>query len=167
VARFLDQRGVRHAVAGAIALHAHGLTRATSDLDLVVEVEAQEALLGFLDSLGYERLYVSEGFSNHLHSEPAWGRLDFIYVDHHTADLLFARATRVQLFPDASALVPRPEHLAAMKVLAMKNDPTRALREMADIQSLLELPGVDEGEVRGYFEKHGLLERYDEIKRTT
>jgi hypothetical protein len=61
--------------------------------------------------------------------------------------------------------VPRPEHLAAMKVQAMKNDPGRTLQEMADIQFLLQVPGIDEVEVRGYFERAGLLERYHEIKR--
>ena len=165
VARFLDQQRSRWAVAGAFALHAHGLSRATSDLDFLVEDTAQPPLLAFLDSLGYERLNVSAGYSNHLHPQPAWGRVDVIYVDPRTAELLFARAVRLQLFPGAIVLVPRPEHLAAMKVLAMKSDPSRALREMADIQSLLELPGVDEGEIRGYFEKHGLLEKFDVIKK--
>ncbi len=53
-----------------------------------------------------------------------------------------------------------------MKVHAMKNDPGRALREMADIGFLLKLPGIDEEEVRGYFEKAGLREKYDEIRRS-
>ena len=166
VARFLDQQRVRWGVAGAIALHAHGLSRATSDLDLVVEDKARKALLPFLDSLGYERLYASEGFSNHLHPQASGGRLDFIYVDSQTAELLFSRAARVEIFPGTAALLPRPEHLAAMKVLAMKNNPSRMLQDLADIQFLLGLPGVDENEIRGYFEKHGLLAKFDEIKRT-
>jgi hypothetical protein len=165
VARFLDGERARHGVVGAVALHALGFSRVTGDLDLVVEETARDALLPFLDRLGYERLHVSEGFSNHVHADPAWGRLDFIYVDRHTADLLFARAVRLPLFPDVEALVPRPEHLAAMKVLAMKNNPSRALKELPDIQFLLQLPGVDEAEILGYFEKHGLAPRFEEIKR--
>jgi hypothetical protein len=66
---------------------------------------------------------------------------------------------------DVTAPVPRPEHLAAMKVQAMKNDPRRRLRELADIQFLLGLPGVDAREIRGYFERAGLLDRYDELDR--
>jgi hypothetical protein len=46
-----------------------------------------------------------------------------------------------------------------------KNDPSRALQEMADIQRLLELPKIDEDEVRRYFERHGLIEAFHEIKR--
>ena len=33
------------------------------------------------------------------------------------------------------------------------------------VQVLAGLPGVDEREIRGTFEKHGLLERFDELKR--
>jgi hypothetical protein len=47
----------------------------------------------------------------------------------------------------------------------MKNDPSRALQEMADLQFLLQLPGIDEGQVRAYFERAGLLAGYREIKR--
>ena len=53
-----------------------------------------------------------------------------------------------------------------MKVHAMKNDPGRALQEMADIRFLLQLDGVDEDEIREYFEKAGLEGKFDEIKRS-
>lgn len=61
--------------------------------------------------------------------------------------------------------VPRPEHLAAMKIQAMKNDPRRTLREMEDVRFILTLSDVDEEEICGYFERAGLRERYDELKR--
>jgi hypothetical protein len=64
-----------------------------------------------------------------------------------------------------SLAVPRPEHIAAMKIQAMKNDPERVFQEMADILFLLCLPETDREEIRGYFEKQGMLERYDEIRK--
>lgn len=165
VGRFMNDRGYRYALAGAFALHAYGLSRATSDLDLIVETDARLELISFLESLGYETLHASAGYSNHLHALPALGRIDCIYVEGGTADRLFEGAKEMGLSRGFKVRVPRPEHLCAMKVLAMKNDPSRALQEMADIQRLLELPEVDEGEVRGYFERHGLLEAFHEIKR--
>lgn len=101
--------------------------------------------LAFVDSLGYERLHVSEGYD-------------------HTADLLFTRAVKNRIFAGVEMPVPSPEHIAAMKVQAMKNDRTRTLKEMADVQYLPQLPGVDEAEVRRYFDEAGLSERFDEIK---
>lgn len=167
VARFMEARAIRFGVVGAVGLQAYGLARATSDLDFVVEAAAQPGLCSHLEALGYETIHRSPGYSNHVHPLPALGRLDFVYVDEGTAEKLFRDARSVELLPGRSFLVPRPEHLAAMKVLAMKNDPGRTFQEMADIQFLLGLPGVDEEAIRESFSKHGLLERFLEIKRIT
>lgn len=167
IAGFLDREGVPFALAGAFALHAYGLSRATSDLDLVTDSGVRERLVVFLESLGYETLHVSSGYSNHLHSDPAFGRVDFIYVGGETSRRLFAAHGATLRLGDRELSVPRAEHLVAMKVHAMKNDPERALQEMADIRFLVRAPGVDLDEVRGYFEKAGLLDKYDEITRSS
>jgi hypothetical protein len=164
LASFFEREGHRYAVVGAFGVHAYGLTRATLDLDLATESAAQPKLVAFLESLGYETLYRSAGYSNHVHALPDLGRLDFVYVESETARVLFSGGTVLQL-AEHRVPVPRPEHLVAMKVHAMKNDPSRTLREMADIQFLLSLPCIDEAEARAYFEQSGLLERYLEIKR--
>jgi hypothetical protein len=148
---------------GALALAAYGLARTTLDLDLAVEARAQDDIVRFLESEGYDTLYRSEGYSNHLHRSAAGGRVDFVYMDPTTSDLLFRDARE---FPGRAGqiLVPKPEHLAAMKVLAMKNDPSRTLQDLADVRFLLGVPGVDRDEIRGYFVRHGLEERFDEIE---
>ncbi len=166
VTGFLDGKGVRYAVIGGVALAAYGLPRTTVDLDLVVEAEAQEALISFLEPLGFATLHRSSGYSNHVHPDPARGRLDFAYVRGETSQKLFADCRERPGPRDKLIPVPKPEHLAAMKVLAFKNDPARTFQDMADIRFLLTLPGVDRAEVRGSFERHGLGERFDEIERT-
>lgn len=165
VASFLEGRGFPLALIGGLALHAYGISRATFDLDLVTVREAQDSLVRFLETEGYETLYRSEGFSNHLGRGPEGDRLDFVYVDPETSRKLFpACQPRLEL-GSRTALVPRPEHLVAMKVQAMKNDPKRALQDMADVQELLRLPGVDLEEARGYFMRAGLHEEFDAIQR--
>jgi hypothetical protein len=165
LARFFEERRIRYAIAGAFALHAHGLSRATADLDFVVEDSAQSDLLAFLDGLGYERLHVSAGYSNHVHAEGSRGRLDFIYVDPDTADRLFQDARRTAILPRIEVPVPSPEHIAAMKVLAMKNDPSRTFRELADIQYLMTLPDVSTEKIRAQFDRHGMLDRFHELEK--
>ncbi len=160
---FFGREGTRFAVIGAFGLHAYGLSRATSDLDFVVELPAQTKLISFLESKGYETLHNSQGYSNHLHADPSLGRLDFVYVDGETSRLLFASVRTMSILQGFSLPVPRAEHLAAMKIQAMKNDPQRTFQEMADIQFLLLQPGIDREEIRGYFEKQGMGEIYDEI----
>jgi hypothetical protein len=165
IAVLFEREGVRFGVIGAFGLHAYGLTRATLDLDLVTEAAAQPAVVAFLESLGYETLYRSAGYSNHVHAMPALGRVDVMYVDTETSRILFGGCGTLALPSGRQVPVPRPEHLVAMKVQAMKNNPRRTHRDLADIQDLLELPGIDVGEVRGYFERAGLLERFDELRR--
>ena len=36
---------------------------------------------------------------------------------------------------------------------------------MADLQYLLKLPDLDMEEIRGYFEKYGQMEKYDELTK--
>ncbi len=146
VGGFLDRRDCRWAVCGGLGLGAYGLARTTLDADFVVESAVQEDLVAFLASSGFATLYRSQGFSNHLHPDPALGRVDCVYVRGKTAADLFAATREVDGPPGRRVRVPKPEHLAAMKVAAMASDPSRTLQDLADIQFLLRLPGVDREE---------------------
>jgi hypothetical protein len=77
---FGERERIRFAVVGAFGLAAYGRARATVDLDVATEAGVQPRLVAFLESLGYETLHVSEGYSNHLHRDPLLGRVDLIYV---------------------------------------------------------------------------------------
>ncbi len=164
IARFFEQREIPFAVIGGLALHAYGLPRATFDADFAADAASQVALIAFLEALGYRTLHQSAGYSNHLHEDSAWGRVDMVYVRDATSRRLFSEVRHLELLPGLTAPVPRPEHLIAMKVQAMANDPERALQDLADIRHLAAVPGVDQAQVREAFAKRGLEERYDELR---
>jgi hypothetical protein len=88
------------------------------------------------------------------------------YVDEATAGLLFPHCSRRLKLGSREAPVPRAEHLAAMKVRAMRNDPARLVQDLAGVQHLLRLPETDRAEVRGYFEKAGMVDWYDRLVAT-
>jgi hypothetical protein len=165
--RHLEEEGFPYAVIGGVALAAYGSTRTTVDLDLVTDRAAQADLVAFLESLGYETLHRSSGYSNHVHPDPDWGAVDFVYVGGETSRKLFAATSRRPGPRDIPLPLPKPEHLVAMKVVAMKNDPARTFQELADVRFLIGLPKVDRREVRSYFARHGLEERFDELERTS
>jgi len=133
-------------------------------MDFITELRCQEDLVQFLEDLGYETIYCSSGYSNHVHPIPMMGRLDFIYIEGKTADTLFSETKKTINLYGYEIPVPRPEHIIALKVLAMKNDPSRTFQEMADIQFLMSLPGIDDSMVKGFFNKRGMLDKYYEIK---
>ena len=163
VRAFLADRGFRVAVIGGVALGAYGNPRLTLDLDIVTDASGQDALIEFMESQGFVTLHRSSGYSNHSH--PRRGRVDFMYVRDQTADRLFASAT-VLPGPGGNPMpVPKPEHLIAMKVQAMRDAPDRGLQDLVDIAYLLQVDGVDRDEVRGYFLRAGLEERWHELTR--
>jgi hypothetical protein len=163
VVPLLEGHGFPYAVVGGFGLHAYGHDRATFDLDLVTRSEAQEPLVALLEDLGYETVHVSPGYSNHSHADPDWGGVDVVYVDDETARRLFAAARTTLKVGPREVPVPTAEHLIAMKIQAIRNDPSRQLQDLADIEYLLGLPETDRGAVRGYFEKADMLDWYERL----
>ncbi len=165
IAGHLEGTGAPWALAGGFALNALGFARLTKDVDLVVDDSARERLLCALAEDGFTVLYTSEGYTNLLHSDPALGRLDLIWLEGETSQKVFAGCKEVTGPGSRPIRVPRPEHLLAMKAAAIANDPDRGIRDFADVQFLLRLPGIDDNEVRGYFARRGVLDVWDRLRR--
>lgn len=163
LATWFEAERIPFAVTGGLALQAFGYARFTADVDLVIPRAFQEPVIERMQSDGYETLYRSEGYSNHVHTDAQLGRVDFIWVDESTAGKIFTSTRQVTLV-DLELPIPRPEYLVAMKLQAIRNDPGRRLRDLADIQHLVRLPGIDLEEVRDYFRRFDLLKDYDEVK---
>ncbi|MEP0775760.1 MAG: hypothetical protein HRF46_15540 [Acidobacteriota bacterium] len=162
----LDRHRVRWALCGGLALAAYGMGRTTFDVDLVADASGAEGVIAELERLGYETVHRSAGYSNHFHPDPALGRVDVVWVRGSTADTLFAQARPVPGPDGKPLLLPRPEHLAAMKAAAMASDPSRLYQDLADLRFLLTLPGVNRDEVRAHMARRGLESRYDELLAT-
>ena len=165
IAPVLDEGGFPYALVGGLGLHAHGHSRVTFDLDLVTRADAQARLVPHLEELGYETVHRSAGYSNHSHADPEWGSVDVVYIDEETARQLFPACTRTLRLGGREVPVPSPEHLIAMKIQALRNDPTRELQDLADIQYLLGLPETSRETARVYFDRAGLTEWYDRLIR--
>ena len=165
LARFFERDRIPFALIGGLAMQALGFSRFTRDADFVVPREHRDTTVSFMESLGYETLHVSEGYSNHLHGERTFGRVDFMYVDRATGDALFAAAVTRPVVGNVWLPVAHPNHLAAMKALAMKNAPERVLVDSPDVRYLLSLPQTDHTAVRDYFARHDLLELFDAIEK--
>jgi len=161
---FFESRREPYALVGGLALLAYGAPRATFDVDLLAPRPARDALVGFLEANGFATLSVEPGFSNHQHGDPELGRVDVIYVSGATADAVFAGCSLRRISPTLEAPVPRAEHLVAMKVQAFAKDPTR-YSDLADLQYLLRLPGLDAVEVREHFDAAGLSDYYERLRQ--
>jgi hypothetical protein len=159
---FFEREGIRYAVIGGLAMHAWGFSRTTQDADFVVESADRRRVVNLAESVGFTTFHMSEGYSNH---ERGADRVDFMYVDSATADQLFKDVERRAIVGDIVLPVVRPEHLAAMKAIAIKWAPRRGYRDIGDVLYLLRLPGVDREFIREYFVRKGLLDVFNEIEK--
>ncbi len=162
LASFFEGQNLRYALAGGFALQALGRSRLTFDLDLIVDGAAQERIVRHMEEIGYETLNRLPGFSNHVREDQ---RVDFLYVRDNTADLVLDSAERRPASGGLAVPVARPEYLAMMKFLAVKNEPMRDRQDLPDLVFLLRLPGVDRTMVREYCQKHGMLKLFDDLTR--
>lgn len=142
------------AVVGGHALLAHGVHRATFDLDVLVRQRDQSRLVAALEEIGFETLHRSSGYSNHVHGDSSWGRLDVVYVDEESASRILDQCTWRSV-AGRSVLIPSVKVLSAMKLHAASNDPSRRLMDLADIRALLEQAPSERGGVREVFLQRG------------
>ncbi len=151
------------AVIGAFALYAYGYVRATKDIDFVTRIEFQKEAVAFLESLGFQTVHCSDAFSNHVHPIGAM-RVDLMYLEKATADIIFKDVQKRVLFGDVKIPVVSPEHLIAMKLFAAQQNSQRRLKDLADIKEIISAVDIDSASIRKYFKQYGLEEYYKDIE---
>lgn len=157
-----ETEGIRFALCGGLAMAAYGLGRLTFDLDLVADAAARDRFIAYLEQEGYETLYRSCGFSNHRHPSDDLGCIDMVWIGGPTAEAVFGAVRRISGPAGREWPVVSPEHLAAMKVHAVDQDPTR-IQDLGDIRYILALPGVDREAIRAQFARRHMEGRFDEL----
>ncbi|MCB9153467.1 MAG: hypothetical protein H6649_05350 [Caldilineae bacterium] len=139
----LESLGIRHALAGGLAVGAHGYIRATADVDFLVGEEAFEhhgALVTFRPGVPIE--------------------VDGVRIDYLSPFALGAQLEEVLDNPLVShglAVVPA-EALIYMKLRA------RRRQDLLDVVELINA-GINVTQVRGYLEQHAadLVPLFDEL----
>ncbi len=155
VTTFFEREEIPYAVIGAFALGAYGYSRATRDIDFIAPLRAQNSIVEFLLSLGYETLHKSDGFSNHLHPISSQ-RLDFLYVNEPTMTRLIDGSQLRTCIDEIVLPVVSPKHLVELKLFAISNDSSRKLKDLSDITELLNHVELNRVEVEALFRKYSM-----------
>ena len=136
------------ALIGGLALSAHGVVRATQDVDFLVDRDRADAVDELLVGLGYACVHRSEDAANYRRQDQG---LDLIYAHRPGARRLLAEAEERQtsLGP---VRVLGVEGLIAFKLQAIANDPSR-LQDRGDIAALVRANRgrLDADRLRGFF----------------
>ncbi len=160
------ERGIFFVLVGGIALSAHGVSRQTGDVDLLIRVKTAKEWQEILEGLGYRIFHDHPAFKQF--SPPridAWP-VDLMMVNDETFDNLWREGEEHDL-GKARVLVPNVEHLLALKIHALKQDlPFRKLKDLDDIVGLMECGSIDaeDPNFHGLCMKYGTQEIYEQIQ---
>lgn len=154
----LEQNKIEHALIGGLALACYGSTRATVDLDLLINEENRDKV---------KILFTSNGF-NLVHESLEVLQFSGIgYVDI----ILARRPISQEILKDANSGGPegmrfvQVEDLIGLKIQAYINDRSRELQDKADIQFLIEnVSKLDWEKIKKYAELFSEWDVINEIK---
>lgn len=146
------------ALIGGLALAAHRVVRATSDVDFLVAAADAEHVHDLLLSLGYHCVHRSDDAANYARGDEG---IDLLYAHRPIALRLLSQAATRDT-PFGRLRIISAEGLIGFKLQALCNNPSRG-RDLDDIRQLLSAnrQQLDMAEVRQYFalfEREALLD---------
>ena len=160
-----EKHRIRYALMGGFALHAAGYTRATQDIDVLILKADMPKIKNLLISLGYDVVHESEDVVNFKGALTELGQVDFLLARRSYTKNMLKRAQECEILQGKFKVrVVTPEDVIGLKVQASTNDPTRHLRDLADIEELLKRH-VDKLDLRLLREYFSLFNREDELDK--
>jgi hypothetical protein len=162
----LKKEGVDWALIGGFALAAAGYSRATDDIDFLVNKADWPRVKKLMGTLGYTLRHESEDAANFFGKDADRGRVDFLLAHRKYAKAMLDRAKKSDAVRGAGKIkVLIPEDLIGLKVQASSNDPLRYHRDIADVESIFIMNEgkLDMKIVREYFQIFDREAELDEI----
>jgi len=128
---------IRLLIIGGNALIAYGSERLTQDCDCAVVATDERELSSTLSKAGYVFSERFDSFSRYIHLGRIKPTVDVMLLDETTFEKLWIESREVTL--DCQQLrVPKPLHLVALKLHALKQNPDRMGKDWEDIKFLLD-----------------------------
>lgn len=141
----LDKNGIEYAVIGAVALNNHGYHRFTEDIDLLMTSEGLEKFRQLLVGLGYRPAF--EGARKKFRTTTESIPVEIITSGEFPGDGL----PKPVIFPDPAefaVLIDGIKTISLEKLVELKLSSGMTagdrLKDLADVQELIKLKGLDE-----------------------
>lgn len=162
-----QEKDIRYALLGGMALGAWGAPRGTVDIDFLVHLDDMPKVDALMQGLAYECRYRTENVSQYVSPLQVFGEVDFLHAFRTPSLNMIQRAEERKIFDGTvSVRVLKIEDLIGFKVQAMANNESRKALDMTDIESLLALhASVDWTLIEEYFALFGLNDLCRELRR--
>lgn len=124
---------------GGFAVNYYKVTRQTIDVDFLITKKDFEKILPFLEKEGYKIDYSQEVFTRLRANSLYLMDLDFMFVEQGTLDKIMAESKKTTIARQ-EFIVPSIEHLIALKLHSIKNNPNvRKNKDLPDIINLIKI----------------------------
>ena len=152
-------------IIGGHAVGTHGFQRDTGDVDCLLVAERREEMKAFLESHGFEETARHEGFSRYRHKSLAYPMLDVMQVNARTWEQMSSESVEKDL-KGLLVRVPAVIHLIALKLHAIRQDPTGEFQDGNGVVELLRVHSelVSTDKLRLLFERYQLMPLFAKVK---
>jgi predicted nucleotidyltransferase len=157
--------GLSFVVIGGEAVNAHGYSRITRDLDLLISKTEMEKWVRVWETQGYRSQYDGGNFVQLLPVAEDAIPVDLMLVNEPTFQQMKAAAKQIQI-EGFSFPIPCLDHLLALKFHALKHGPpTRGYKDLMDVLSLMDANQIDarSDKFRSLCDKYGDAKIYERI----
>ncbi len=142
IAQRLGELDIPYAIAGGMALFAHGFRRFTEDVDVLVSREGLEELHRHLEGLGYLPLLAG---GRNLRDAESGVRIEFLVTGEYPGDgkpkpVCFPAPDAASVEKDGVRWLSLPA-IVELKIASGMTSPGR-LRDLADVQELIGILGL-------------------------
>jgi hypothetical protein len=164
-----QKRDLQFLVIGGLAVNAYGFSRDTADLDLLIAKERRSEWLDVFSAKGYRLLTEREAFAQLEPPKAGEWPVDLMLVREPTFREFLNNAVQVEIYQEM-LLVPKLEHLIALKLHALKHTHLgRFLKDYLDVENLIRVNKLNlkEDRIRQLFLKYGTVELYEKLSSTS
>jgi len=160
-----EENAVSCILIGGFAINYYKVTRQTIDVDFLITKEDFKKIFPSLEKEGYKKDYSQEVFTRLRANSSYLMDLDFMFVDKDTLDKIISEGKKITIAKQ-EFIVPSIEHLIALKLHSIKNNPDiRKNKDLPDIVNLIKVNKVNvkNEEFRKMCLKYGNAELYNDI----
>lgn len=135
----LMEKKISCCVIGAMALGLFGLPRYTSDLDLLAGESDWKQINSVMNRLGYTCYQKTDSFAQFDSELGVFGKVDFMLVNSEDGMAMIRDSCPVDDALLGKIQVIQPTDYIILKLMAIANNPDRALQDESDIFELVKL----------------------------
>jgi hypothetical protein len=161
------EKNISYTLIGGIALGMRGITRATTDIDFLVNKKDAALIKEILGSYGYSCVYESDNTVQFTSDLKPLGAVDFIYAFRPISLKMIEDSDTMSVFNGEFDIpVARPEDIIGLKIQALVNNPQRTAIDSRDIENLIDVHAqkIDWEKLDTYFALFELTMWYNELK---